>query len=559
MTVGESLDRDNEVDGAGPGPNDRRLALVVGVIGSIVAVVAARGRFPGIGNDAVSYIAIADHVADGRGLGYFLESPLGLWPPGWPLVLAFFRWAFDIDPQHTALVINALCPIAVALLTRSIMRMLTNDRRLIAVGIIVATLGPATLSQMYFVQTEPTFIVLTLLSIWSLYRFSGSARTPGGTRWWFLVLAIVTQWVAFMDRYVGLVLIGSGALWLVFDRGFPTFSQRLRNGLVFFAGSVVVPGAWIVRNQIVVGSPFGIRDTPIATYKTNAIDAITSVGQYIHGYSAYEPFTGLARLATWGILACCGVGALVLLRRALAARRARLGADAAPLGPGDFLGHRVGLLAIYAAAHWAYMIYSASTIAFDPVNTRYLVPMFVPTLMVALVLIDKGAFGLRANADRRGDWVVKLAGVGLVAFLVVQLGVGAVRMSASYWTDLAQRYNSETAVRIQDSEVFDQIPDDCRLYSNFPEFTYLAGVEAQRSARITKFASSDRQTDLADLHRAIDEDGDSVCLIWVDDDASDVFDHPSYQYPLRTFEEQFELEQVAGDDDVAVYRIHPAA
>ena len=185
---------------------DRRLPLIVGFIGAVATLVAARGWFPGIGNDATSYIAIADHLAAGKGLGYFLEPKLGLWPPGWPLVLAGPKWAFDVDPQYTALAINTLVPFAIAFLSFSLMRTLCRDQRLVAVGTIVATLGPATLSQYYFVQTEPTFIALTLLAIWAILRFSSTQR------WSYFALAVVTQWVAFMDRYVGLVLIGSVAL-----------------------------------------------------------------------------------------------------------------------------------------------------------------------------------------------------------------------------------------------------------------------------------------------------------------------------------------------------------
>ena len=199
------------------------------------------------------------------------------------------------------------------------------------------------------------------------------------------------------------------------------------------------------------------------------------------------------------------------------------------------------------------MIYSASTIAFDPVNTRYLVPMFIPSLMVALTVIDRGL--PERDVTPQPTWAKAVMAV-VIAFAVVQVGVGAVRNSASYWNDRAQRYNSATAVRIRDSSVFDEIPDDCRLLSNFPEFTYLAGVEAQRSPRITKFASSDRQTDLADLHEAVD-DGESWCLIWIDEDASPIFFHPSYQYTLDRLGEEFDLVEVAGDDDVSVYRVEP--
>src|SRR6478609_2816419 len=93
-----------------------RVPLIVGLIGTVATIVAARGRYPGLGNDATSYLAIADRIAAGRGLGYFLEPKLGLWPPGWPALLAGPKWAFGINPQYTALFVNALMPIAIAFL-----------------------------------------------------------------------------------------------------------------------------------------------------------------------------------------------------------------------------------------------------------------------------------------------------------------------------------------------------------------------------------------------------------------------------------------------------------
>src|SRR5690606_11453063 len=130
----------------------------------------------------------------------------------------------------------------------------------------------------------------------------------------------------------------------------------------------------------------------------------------------------------------------------------------------------------YAVAHWLYMIYSASTIAFDPVNTRYLAPMFIPALIAGLALLDRA---LRASSP--AEPLARVASLGLIVLLVVQLAVALVRVSASYWTDDAQNYNSPEALDIRESPVLDHVPDDCdRLYSNFPELTYLAGFEAQR-------------------------------------------------------------------------------
>ena len=519
---------------------------LVGLVGVVLTFIAAKGHLPGIGNDATSFVAIADRIAAGGRLGYFLESKLALWPPGWPATLAVGRWAFDINPATTALWINAFLLLPLAFQIRWLLERSTSNERVTRAGILVGVLGPATLSQSYMAQTEISFIVLVLAAFIALIRFSDTRR------WSWLALSVVAQWMAFMDRYVGLVAIGAGALWLVFERGSTQRGERFRNAVAYFAASCVVPGAWLLRNVVVTDTPFGPRDTPLRTYKSNAIDAITSIGQFLHGYAKYEPFEGILRLASIGLAGLIGIFALVLVRRAINARNSRTDAwrrDGTSWG--DLLGQPIGLLVIYGIAHWAYMIYSASTIAFDPVNTRYLVPMFIPLMIAGLVVLDRGAFAQLSPAGTGGDGVTKLGSMALAIFVILQLAVGVVRVSASYWTDEAQNYNSPEALDIRNSAVLDSVPDGCPILSNFPELTYLAGFEAPRSPRRTKFASSDVMTELEDLTTAT-SGGTRTCLIWVNDER---YATPQYQWQLSDLQDRFELETLGEDANVAVYRI----
>lgn len=524
------------------GSERRRVPLTIGIAAAAVTIVAAKGGLPGLGNDATSYVAIADRIAKHGQLGYFLEPQLALWPPGWPAVLALGEWLFGITPQITALAINCVAVVIIALETWSLGWRLLRDRDLVVIATLIATLGPATLSQSYMVQTETTFVALVLGSFIALIRFSDSRRWP-----WF-GLAVLLQWAAFMDRYVGIVAIGAGGLWLLLERGTDRLGERWRNGVLFVVGASAVPGAWLIRNIVVKGeiaSAFGPRDTPTATYKSNAVDATTSVGQFIHGVSRYEPFTGFLRLASLALLAACAALAILLLVRARQRR-----ADSPEGTPGFFtlLGHPAGLLLIYAAAHWIYMIYSASTIAFDPVNTRYLAPMFIPALLAALTLVRAGM----PSRDGSPDLVSKFLRVGLVGLVVLQVGVGLGRASASYWNDDALGYAAPQWRRALSSPAFDQIPNSCEhLYSNFPEATYLAGVEAQRSPRIRKFASSDMLPELREAEERV-EAGEKSCLIWI---SPRVLETPTYQHPLSDLERSFDLEPIASDRDVTVYEM----
>lgn len=522
--------------------DSRVLPLAIGLVAAAVTIIAAKVQTPGLGNDATSYVAIADNLAKHGHLGYFLEPKLALWPPGWPAVLASGEWLFGITPQITALAVNCVGVVVIALETWALGWRILRDRRLVVAATAIAALGPATLSQSYMVQTETTFVALVLGTFIALIRFSDTRR------WSWFALAVVLQWAAFMDRYVGIVSIGACALWLLIEHGAPTWRERWRNGIAFGVAAMAVPGAWLIRNIVVTGgvaSAFGPRDTPTATYRTNLIDATTSVGQFIHGVSRYEPFRGILRLASLCLVAACGALAVWLLTRARARIRTHSGTAPTALA---LAGSAPGLLAIYAAAHWAYMIYSASTIAFDPVNTRYLVSMFIPALIASFALVRGG----RLNAAGRRDALTALLAVGVVALVVVQVGVGLVRASASYWDDAALGYAAPQWRRALSSPVFHRIPGDCaHLYSNFPEATYLAGIEAQRSPRIRKFASSDLLGELRTAERAVSR-GERSCLVWIN---PRVLATPTYQHSLRALSDAFHLRQIAADRDVAIYEM----
>lgn len=527
-----------------------------GVAGCVLTWVAAKGTLPGIGNDATSYVAIAERANDGGGLGYFLEPTLALWPPGWPAVLAVFD-RVGIGAQIGGLLVNSLCVILLAALSAALMSRFTSDRRLVIVAGVIAAVGPATLSQSYFVQTETAFMALVLASFIAIFHYQDPGRTVSDRRRWFW-LAVGFVWASFLMRYVGIVAIGSISLWLALDpRSGRRAVERLRRAGTFFAAANLVPAAWILRTVVASGTPFGPRDTPLRTYPDNLRDAVVSLGQFIHGYSEYKPARGLLGLASLGVLAIATACALALAWN----WRARRSNRGHPTTIGDAVGSEVALVVIYAMAHTVYMVYSASTIAFDPVNTRYLNPVFIPALIGGLVLVDRGvgraASGPAGGAPAPGARSNQLVTLGLAALVVVQVVVGVVRVSASYWHDQAQGYNSPIGVELRDSPVLDDIPDDCVLYSNLPEFGYTAGFESRRSPRERKFASSDPTDDIETLDRTLE--ADQVCLIWFDEDAlaetGDVFETVDYQYPLTELDDRYRLEVIAEDDSITIYSL----
>lgn len=525
---------------------------MLGLVGAALTLFAGKGRLPGIGNDATSYWAIADRLEAGRGLGYFLEPRLTLWPPGWPAYLTAMKWLTGLSVPVIGLWTNALLVVVTGVLAWRLVTRFTSVPLLVWATVVSATIGPATLSQSYFLQTETGFNVLVLAAMLALLRFA-ERRRPSD-----LGLAVVVMWAAFMYRYVGIVAIGAGTVWLVFDRGARSGVERLRNAAVFFLCSCAVPAAWLVRNVATNdwrwGTAFGPRDTPLATYKTNAADALTSLGQFITGVWRYAPWKGLLRLVVLGVLAVAGWIALTALRRWRARRVAgSSGLTRGPLGVREVIGHPVGLLCVYVVAHWAYMIYSASTIAFDPVNTRYLAPIFIPALIAAMTLVDRSGLGGLAPG-RPPDDFGKLLRSGVGIWMVVQVLCGLGMASAPWWNRYAAGYHGSAVIELRDSELLDRVPVDCDLYASIPMALYPAGFEPRIWPRRTKFASSDVPTDLEDLRRTLD--GRDACLLWI----AGFEDQVDYEYtPAELgalFPAMTEIDRDrVDDDDLILYRI----
>ena len=213
---------------------------------------------------------------------------------------------------------------------------------------------------------------------WLVHRADPLLRHPPAGAG--LAVAAVAQWAAFMDRYVGIVAIGAGRPVAAVRPGDPdargAVPQRGRDGA---SPPSSCPGIWLVRNiscrsARAASAPATRRSPP--TRPTSSMPSHRSASSSTAS-SSTQPFTGILR-----VLASLALLAVVVHRRRRRScyRRRRIAARAG----GAWTGRRRRWPPCSASGRvsWSstpsptgcYMIYSASTIAFDPVNTRYLMP-----------------------------------------------------------------------------------------------------------------------------------------------------------------------------------------
>ncbi|MEI2696913.1 MAG: hypothetical protein V9E94_00735 [Microthrixaceae bacterium] len=499
------------------GRRDHTTVLVL-ACASAVAVLIANISGIATGDDGVGYRAIADSLLAGDGYGYFLEDPVTIWPPVWPALMALVALLTPLDTMGAAIALNAAVAVGVVLTGNHLLRMVLDDRRLVMAGTFVLALGPATVGLGHVLMTDMAFALVTLWWMAALMRFrrSGSVAV--------LLAASLLVWLGFGLRYVGLVLIPVGGLWLLIGpkRG---WQGRVRDVAVYAVAASVVPIGWMMRNHAMDGTFTGERNPSARGLIDNAMDVAATLGRFL----LPGPGNGLVKI--WAV-----VGIVVFAAAAVVTWRVLRSTPGPVLARlWSFAARPLGLVLLFAGSYLLYMLYVRTTTALNQLDTRLLFPAYLPLVVCALALLDR--------VGRPG---VLIARIWAVANVTVGL-IGMVAFAAGH-PYFVGNYESDVFAVVRGNEAIAALPADCRLYSNLPNALY-PSYESLWSPRRTALESTRRIGDLERITATLD--ATPSCLVWIDEP-------PTYGhlYTLEQLHERLELEPVSSEGDVSTYLMH---
>ncbi|MFN8051461.1 MAG: hypothetical protein U0Q22_08505 [Acidimicrobiales bacterium] len=492
----------------------------VWAIASAVAVVIANVGGLAVGDDGIGYEATADNLLAGHGLGYFLERHLTIWPPGWPLLMAFVSRVTPLSTAQAAIALNALTAFAIVLLTSRLLRRLVRDEQLAFLGTAVAAVGASSMVFGHLLMTDFAFAAITLALFLSLMNY----RRTDEFAW--MVISVLLVWAGFMIRYAGIVHIGTIGLWFLTDRR-KTLFQRVRIAFVFGVGAAIVPALWIIRNIHTDDTALGVRYSSARGLLGNAFDTFATIGNFL------TPGVAIEMRVIWAAVAVAGCAVMaVLLWRVLGSDpRVRTAT-----GWVDIVASETGLLVLHIGVYLAYMLYARTTTGLNRLDFRLLNPVYLPLVIVALVILDRAGAPIGIGVARAWAGLNLLLGVGMIAYFATSpdLFVG--------------NYERPAFDAVRHSSALAAITPGCKVSSNLPNALYEAGVEADWSPRNTGLESNDPVDDLDQL--AADVDRHDHCLVWIDLE-------PRYGH-LATLQElraRFDLVELDAADRVTVYRI----
>ena len=341
---------------------DRTTLLIVVLAGLGTAHILVRTATYGavVSPDGTAYLSTALNFLAGEGWRDFTGEPLTLCPPLLPLLLAAGGWV-GIEPLVAGRLIYAAAFGLIILAAGCWLRSNLRSRWLVlaATAIIAASLPLNYWAPR--LRTDPLLVLLALLALIQLAAFLN--RRTAASLWW----AAVFTALAALTRYPGVALIGTGVLVLL-----PL--ARWKHTLVFGAVSSLPLLAVLAHNWAVTGHltrATGYRDHSSGQ---SLSDGLRQTVEVFHEWvvPSYSP-DGFAYLL-WP-----AVAAVILASAAAVLRSRRPDPEATP----------ALLFGVFAVIYIVFMVAVVPFTVNQDIDSRYLMPIYVPLLLAVVFLLDR--------------------------------------------------------------------------------------------------------------------------------------------------------------------------
>ena len=536
-------------DSSGSAAGSYPYVLILAICSALAVLIS---NISGIasGDDGVGYRAIADSLLDGQGYGYFLERPVTIWPPIWSTLMAGVAWVTPLNTMGAVILLNAVVAAAVVVVGNRLLRLFVSNVRLVLLGTLVLAFGPSTIGLGHVLMTDMAFALLVMTWMLTLMRFrrTGSLAT--------LVLSGLLVWVGFGLRYIGLVLIAFGGLWLLLDQN-RSWLIRVRNGAIYGVVSIIAPGLWMARNYSIDETFTGERHPSARGLVDNGFDIAATLGRFL------LPGLGNGLTKIWAAvgLSVLAVG-LYLVWRVLRVPRPDQPTQEL-LRTGQIFhrlikipGTTLGLLLFFPILYMAYMLYVRTTTALNQLDLRLLYPAYFPLMFLALALIDRlprlnsadtGASADTGEPSKTGWFKLGYGGAHVWAAANIAAGFVAMIAFAAGHPYFIGNYEADLFKQIRANPALEALPANCKLYSNLPNGLY-PNYEAQWSPQQRALESSEQIPDLEEITATLDST--DSCLIWIDEPP--VYGH---LWTLQQLQTRLTLTQLAQSGNLSVYRM----
>lgn len=514
----------------------------------------------GVTPDSVAYISTARNLLAGNGFTQWNGHIYLDYPPLFPLLLAFIG-IFGPDPADTAGYVNAfLFGLTIFLSSRWLQQYILPPHdstwRAIRTWLLIwagAALGlslPLTIVSSR-VLSEPLFILLTTSSLFAFDKFLHTGKRSS------LLLSAIFTALACLTRYLGLAIPATMLLFLLGRRNATPLTKAKDAALYAFISGTPI-SVWFLRNFLVAGTLAGrylypsMYSLPVnlhATFVTLADWVLprpwlmTMAKQLAWLFSVEVTRKSLVVLMIPTLLVL-GMGAWYCLS--------------------PVQRHHVRPICILATFTSVYLIVLTSGISahgVEPANNRYLAPVYIPLLFVAVLVLDEF---FRDDLKRQILGTITFtwpqnsrSGVAGTLTVVLMLGLSFWlwdQKDINAWNirDMIVEGYGYTSRKWADSEIIRYINENpcsrCTVRSNDATALYFLSEQSISSHNLPReLTVGNGPTQF----RQIQGEGVEVYIVWFHENRN------SHRYPYgrSEIEAWLDLEVMADLADAVMYRV----
>ena len=557
------------------------------VLGILLVLLRGIPYGTGVNGDGVIFMSTARNLLEGNGFVKWDGSPFVERAPMFPMLLAFIG-IFGPDPLDVAGYVNATLfglTIFVSSLWLRYHLLSCRAPTLRAQRIWLLIWAVAALVLAPFTRlasdtlSDPLFILLVAYTLFTFDKFLDTGQRA------FLLLAAIFTALTCLTRYIGVAIPATLLLFLLCRKG-DTLLAKAKNTAIYSLIAVTPIVVWLLRNLLVTGSLVG-QAWPIVLPGPGSTQSILVTGSA----TGYHPRHSLSfnlrntflTLSDWVLPRSWLLEMKNLLEQLVSIEISLQNSIVLAviivlpllvLAVGTWVclshvpRHRLRPIILFAAFSFVYtvlLIIGVSVRGIESVTNRYLAPVYIPLLFIAVLVLDEFfhyALQRKLLGTLRFPWVQNMYAEGRIAGLTV---VVMVLLSCWLWLPVnanaqhirqAQEnglngYNSRTWA---ESEIIRYINENpcarCVFYSpNAPGLYFLTAQP--RQFYLPRQLPDDGPQWVESMQRP----GEEVYIVWFSSRDRIIRNFDGYTYGRAQLEAWLALETVAELADGIIYRV----
>lgn len=234
------------------------ILIILALIGIVLIIAVSSSWGIGLTPDSAAYIAAARNFLNGNGLSVLYNddgTPLNLWapktfseaehvmlwPPLYPIVLSIFGF-FTTNMFEIARYLSAVLFGLNILIIGLVIKKITRSIWLSLFGAAIMITSDVVMGIHSMAWSEPLFIFFGFLGVYFIIDYLQNNKNS------FLYISAILLALAFLTRYVGITLVASGALAVLFLNN-RSVKKRIIDCVVFIAISCIPVSIWIISTN----------------------------------------------------------------------------------------------------------------------------------------------------------------------------------------------------------------------------------------------------------------------------------------------------------------------